>query len=262
MQKLTARIGFFDSGIGGLTVLKECVPRLDQCTYFYYGDTVHAPYGNLPNEKIKEYVFAAFECFFSLGVDAAVVACNTATAVCVDELRSRFSFPIIGTEPAVFTAAQEGGEVLVLCTRATYESARFHTLCREAQRRFPQSNVSPYFCEELAGAIERANLRDLPDFSAYLPKRRADGVVLGCTHYAFIKEQIERFYHCRAYDGAQGVVKRLESVLTHSAQPPVTTCFATPDFLTKTDRNPLSVSFLGEGKMVIKTKYEQMFAIK
>ena len=105
MQIAEGGIAFFDSGIGGLTVLAECCRQIKGGVFYYYGDNTHAPYGNLPPEKIKEYVFQAFEKFRRLKVRAAVIACNTATAVCVEELRKKYDFPIIGAEPAVYSAA-------------------------------------------------------------------------------------------------------------------------------------------------------------
>ena len=124
MQK--GKIAFFDSGIGGLTVLRSCLERLDGYIYYYYGDNARAPYGNLSKENIRRYVLEAFDCFCDLGVDGAVVACNTATAVCMEELRERYAFPIVGTEPAIYPAAAMGGEVLVLATRATVVRERIN----------------------------------------------------------------------------------------------------------------------------------------
>ncbi|MBQ9729524.1 MAG: glutamate racemase [Clostridia bacterium] len=264
MQIVTGGIGFFDSGIGGLNVLRACVPALQDYTYYYYGDTEHAPYGNLKTQEIFRYTLAAFEGFERLNVQAAVVACNTATAVCIDELRARFSFPIVGTEPALFTAAKQGGRVLVLCTRATYESIRFQTLCNLARIRYPNSDIKALPCDGLAGAIERANLMDKSrDFSAYFPKMETDSVVLGCTHYSFVKDEIETFYNCPSYDGNEGVVARLKSIIKEKKGREVVSkeCFDAV-FLEKSPFNPLSVYFLSTGKMVIKTKYEQMFGIK
>ena len=99
-------IAFFDSGIGGMTVLSACEKQINNEIFYYYGDNFHAPYGNLPIYKIKKYVHKAFKLFESLQVKAVVIACNTVTAVCIDELRRKYTFPIIGVEPALMKALQ------------------------------------------------------------------------------------------------------------------------------------------------------------
>ncbi|MBE7080739.1 MAG: glutamate racemase [Clostridiales bacterium] len=206
-------IAFFDSGIGGLTVLNACEKQFPEALFYYYGDNQHAPYGNLPAKKIRRYVFRAFKKFHRLHVSAAVIACNTATAVCVDELRRKFSFPILGAEPAVCPAALKGGRVVVLATKATCESERFQRLCQRTKERFPNADICAYACEGLAGAIERNVHRADFDFTPYLPKTSADAVVLGCTHYIYIVGQIARYFGCPVYDGNEGIARRLSEVL-------------------------------------------------
>lgn len=236
-------IAFFDSGIGGLTVLAECRKFLPKGIFYYYGDNGHAPYGNLPRKKIRKYVFRIFRKFKRLQVQAAVVACNTVTAVCIEELRSRFPFPIIGTEPAVMTAAARGGEIFVLSTRATYESERFTALCARARKRYPQADIKAYPCDGLAGAIERQVGRWEKraegaekgfDCTPYLPRGKPNVVVLGCTHYIYMAEAIREYYGCEAVDGNYGIFLQLKKVLagaegdltekkrsTKEAQPPL-----------------------------------------
>ncbi|MBQ7948609.1 MAG: glutamate racemase [Clostridia bacterium] len=212
MQIPHGGIAFFDSGIGGLTVLSACEKYFDDGVFYYYGDNKHAPYGNLSPKKIRRYVFRAFKTFQRLRVRAAVLACNTATAVCVEELRKKYDFPIIGAEPAVCTAASKGGKILVLATRATCESERFQTLCKRAQKLFPEADICIRSCEKLAGAIERNLYKNTFDYTAYLPDEYADAVVLGCTHYIYIVEQIKAFYGCPVYHGNEGIARRLFAV--------------------------------------------------
>ena len=260
MEKNTGGVAFFDSGIGGITVMAECAKYLRSHTahtptFYYYGDNAHAPYGNLPVAAIQEHVFAAFERFASMGITAAVVACNTATAVCVDELRKKFPFPVLGTEPAVFTAAKQGGEVVVLVTRATYESERFHKLCQKAEEKYPQSYLRLYPCDGLAGAIEEGIFISRKDYAQFFPKCQPDGVVLGCTHYVYLKKEISSFYGCRVYDGNEGVAKRLAAVLStlneksREKQPPVTPA-------------PVgdNIHFIGSDAEYNRHVFEQMFA--
>ena len=213
MNLPTGGIAFFDSGIGGLTVLNACMRRLKKGVFYYLGDNLRAPYGNLPPQKVKEYVREAFDVFSSLHVKAAVVACNTATALCIDDLRQNYSFPIVGTEPAVLSAAKGGGTVWSLSTRATYNSDRYKSLCARAQELYPQSIVQPIACDGLAGAIEGGLWKTENNYDDFLPKGSPTSIVLGCTHYVFLKKQIEGRYGCSCYDGNEGISARLQSLL-------------------------------------------------
>ena len=152
MRILDGGIAFFDSGIGGLTVLNDFLNYYTQLkrtenglsdikTVYYYGDNFRAPYGNLNETQIFSYVEEAFAEFDQLQVQAVVIACNTATAICIEELRRKYPFPIIGTEPAVLQAAKEGGEILVLATRATSNSTRLKSLCDKAEELYPNSAI-------------------------------------------------------------------------------------------------------------------------
>lgn len=206
-------IAFFDSGIGGLTVLAECRKRLPNALFYYYGDNRHAPYGNRNVKQIRRYVFRAFRKFKRLRVKAVVLACNTVTAVCIDELRKKYSFPIFGTEPAVLQACQQGGEVFVLTTKATNVSARFRALCQRAQEKNKDVTLRLIACDGLAGAIEDHLFDSAYDYSAFLPTGKPSAVVLGCTHYIYLKEAIKKRYGCAVFEGNEGVAKRLEKTL-------------------------------------------------
>ena len=212
-MKRKGGIAFFDSGIGGLTVLNACKKRLPDSLFYYYGDNKHAPYGNLPSGKIRKYVLRAFKRFEKMQVRAAVVACNTATAVCIEELREKFSFPIIGAEPAVFPAMREGGEVFVLTTRATYESARFRRLCKNAEALYPSAKLTAFPCDKLAGEIEKCIFDTGDHYTALLPQGQPTSVVLGCTHYVYISELVRSFYRCPVFDGNEGIACQVERVL-------------------------------------------------
>ena len=209
-------IAFFDSGIGGMTVLDECTKHIKEEIFYYFGDNHHAPYGNLSPSKIRKYVLRAFCLFQKLKVKAVVIACNTATAICIDELREKYTFPIIGAEPAVLLAAKAekaGGEIFVFTTRATYDSNRFRALCANAQAIYPMVNLHLYPCDHLAGEIEtHIEDRDF-NYSQWLPNGHPSGIVLGCTHYVYIKEYIKEIYNCPIFDGNVGIAKRLKEAL-------------------------------------------------
>lgn len=212
---------FFDSGIGGLTVLAECRKHLKTENFYYYGDNQRAPYGNLPADVIKKYTQEAFDEANGLSIKAAVVACNTATAVCVEELRKRYAFPVIGTEPAVALAAKNTmGDIFILTTKATHDSARFGYLCERISKEYPNVHLYPRVCDALAGEIEKSAGKSDFDCAPYLPQGNPDAVVLGCTHYIYIKEKIRAHYGCSCYDGNAGIAARLQKILF--SQNPVT----------------------------------------
>jgi glutamate racemase len=222
-------IGFFDSGLGGLTVLFACRSVCGDLPVYYYGDNARAPYGGLSSEIIKNYAAEAFDTFSALGARAAVIACNTVTAVCADSFRKIYPFPIVGAEPAVFPAAERCGEIFVLATPATVASLRFQRLCLRAVEKYPDAHIRVFGCEGLAGAVEKHFFSEDFDFTPFLPRGSPDGVVLGCTHYVFLKKFIKEFYDCPVFDGNEGIKHRLSTVLSENfsrcehSRPPETT---------------------------------------
>ena len=264
-------IAFFDSGIGGLTTLYTCVKYAQErnftpFNYYYYGDNYRAPYGNLPEKQIFTYVDEIFSKFDKLQVSAAVLACNTATAVCVEELRKKYSFPIIGIEPAILPAMRAGGEVFVLATRATCNSRKFQILCERARRDYPQAILRVFPRENLAGVIEENLGNDDVDYTTFFSAGNPARVVLGCTHYIYIRKQIEIFFGCPTYDGNRAVAKRLFGLLASKKNQSL----GWGDLSENLNKQPLvthaktltqnsKIFFLGDAKMVNKTKYEQMF---
>ncbi|MBQ3020083.1 MAG: aspartate/glutamate racemase family protein [Clostridia bacterium] len=212
MKIPTGGILFFDSGIGGLTVLAETLPLFQKQIFFYYGDNDRAPYGNLSMEEIQKNLRGVFQELDTLKPRMAVLACNTATAVCAEGLRMTLPYPIIGAEPAIMPAAKNGGEVLVLATRATCKSERFCRLCDRARRLYPQVKIKAVACEGLAGGIEKNVLHGDFDPTPYLPRERPTSVVLGCTHYIYVKKKVEKFYACPVYDGNEGIAMRVHEL--------------------------------------------------
>lgn len=207
MEGRFPKIGVFDSGIGGLTVLRECFFLLPNAEYYYLGDNARAPYGNRSEEEISSFVMEALSVFERLRVDVAVLACNTATAVCLERARREFSFPIVGTEPAVRLAAKECKSAVVLATVRTAESIRLKELIASC----PSCSFTVLPCPSLAGEIESALTEGRKaEIGKLVPGadifgKKADGVVLGCTHYVFFREEIASIYGCKAYDGNLGV---------------------------------------------------------
>ncbi len=191
----------FDSGIGGLNLLCACAARVPHAHYYYICDEKNVPYGNRPPEEITRLTLSALGGIEELNPAALVVACNTVTANCIDKLRRKFTFPVVGIQPAVKPAAALGGKCLVLATNATVKSAAFLNLVN----RYAPADTTAVGCERLADYVEK-NVLSLPDRlpEDLLPDIHADSVVLGCTHYTFVKRQIEARYNCPVFDGTEG----------------------------------------------------------
>jgi glutamate racemase len=190
-----APIGVFDSGVGGLSVLREIRSALPRENLIYVADSGFAPYGDRPSKFIQQRAEAIVEFLGSVGAKAIVVACNTATAVTIQTLRSRFTFPIIAIEPAVKPAAEitRSGVIGILATSQTLSSESFSRLV-EKYGKGVQVLLQP--CPGLVEQVEKAEL-DGPKTEALVVRyvaplldRGADTVVLGCTHFPFLSSMI------------------------------------------------------------------------
>ncbi len=212
-------VGFFDSGLGGVSVLGEAVRLLPCERFIYFGDTAHIPYGDKPPQQVLAYTHAAVDKLVALGCKAIVIACNTATSVAAGVLRQELSMPIIGMEPALKPAELLPGEghVLVLATRVTLSLPKFHQLMRS----YGQHAV-PVPCPGLMELVE-AGVMDGPEVDALLQKLlrpyaglRIKAVVLGCTHYPFLRRPIARYFGpgVALVDGNLGTVRQLQRRLT------------------------------------------------
>ena len=251
---MRCKIGVFDSGIGGLTVLHACVLQAEG-EYYYFGDNANAPYGTKTGEEIYALSKQVFDLFLKIGVDVAVIACNTATAVCIERLRREYPFPIVGTEPAIAPAARRHKKCLLLATRATLSSERVHKLLSC----FPETE---FVLSAPAGLVEeveaKRNNLSLVDLS-FLSGFSGTGVILGCTHFVWLKDRIsERF---SVYDGNEGIARRLcallkerEGMFNHNfreIKPP-------QGQVLKVNEN-VKICFIGENFMKNYDVYEQMF---
>ena len=189
-------IGVFDSGVGGLSVLQEIRKILPNENLTYLADAGHLPYGNKSDEYIRERGLKAVSFLVEAGAKAIVVACNTATALSVAQLRTQFHTPIIAMEPAVKPALKqtENGKVGVLATEGTLQSQRYATLVS----RFAKNNhVFAQACPGLVEQIEKGELTGtateslVQRYTEALIHKDVDVIVLGCTHYPFLKPLIE-----------------------------------------------------------------------
>jgi glutamate racemase len=214
------QIGFFDSGIGGITVLYEAIKMLPNEDYIYYADTQNVPYGTKPKDEVKKYIFNAIDFIIKQGVKAIVVACNTATSVAIEELRVKYKIPLIGMEPAVKPAVEKNinKRILVTATALTLKEEKLQNLIAKlhckyiidllplselvqfAERfEFDKQIILPYLQEQLSGY----NLNDY------------DAIVLGCTHFLFYKDMFRKLLpsHINIIDGNIGTVKNLSRIL-------------------------------------------------
>lgn len=219
-----APVGVFDSGVGGLSVLHEIRTRLPRETLLYLADSGHVPYGEKSPDYIRARCRSIADFLCAQGAKALVVACNTATAAAVGELRDRYpGMPVIGMEPAVkpAAAATRSGVVGVLATTGTLRSARFAALLdRFAAGVRVVTQPCPGLVELIeAGRLDTAETRAvLAGFVAPLLAERCDTVILGCTHYPFIKPLLKQLLpaEVEVIDTGAAVARRLHSLLaTH-----------------------------------------------
>lgn len=207
MEKvLNPTVCFFDSGIGGLWLLYECVKKLPDVDFTYFSDNAHVPYGSLPQDKLIEFTDSVFSQISKLNPKAAVIACNTVTARCIDYIRNKYPFEVIGIQPAVKPATKSGGKCLVLATPSTAASVPL----KELIDKFGKGRVVTAACPDLAQYIEN-NIGNIDGeyIKSLLPKIDCDSVVLGCTHYIYIKEIVKFFYNCPVFDGIEGTADNL-----------------------------------------------------
>lgn len=217
-------IGVMDSGVGGISVLTHIHAQLPHEALVYFADSLHAPYGNKTTEAIKARCFAVADFLIEQGVKCLVVACNTATAAAISDMRKRYTLPIIGMEPAVkpAAAASRNGVIGVLATVGTLKSAQFAALLESYGRHV---KVVTQGCVGLVECVERgelnspSTLKKIAQYCAPLLAEGADTIVLGCTHYPFLREQIQQQVgpNITLIDTGAAVASRLLSVLeSHS----------------------------------------------
>ncbi|CAG7856805.1 glutamate racemase [biofilm metagenome] len=215
-------VGVFDSGVGGLSVLREIHQLMPQEELLYVADSAHAPYGDKPKEFILERSTAIIEFFLSHKVKAIVVACNTATAAAVKELRGIYDLPMVAMEPAVKPAVEQTqtGVVGVLATSRTINSNNFQILfARFAGQAQIIAQPCPGLVDQVElGELDSATTRTLVgQFVHPLLAQQADVLVLGCTHYPFLKLVIQDIAGpgVKVVDSGAAIARRLHSLLQH-----------------------------------------------
>ncbi len=221
--------GFFDSGIGGITVLYEALKILPDEDFIYFADTSNAPYGIKSRDEVRKLVFQAVDFIVSLDVRAVVIACNTATSVAIEDLRRRYDVPIIGMEPAVKPAVEKTNgthkRVLVTATPLTLKEDKLRILIDRVDNEhivdllplpglvdfaenfeFREEIVSPYLSEQFSSL----------DLNSY------GTVVLGCTQFLFYRNLFRKILpgHIDVIDGNTGTVNNLKRILGQNGMQP------------------------------------------
>lgn len=218
MNRKDGVIAVFDSGVGGISVLRQLRRQMPGENFLYFGDSANAPYGSRPSDEIRRLTMDNFARLYRRGLKAAVIACNTATATTIDLLRKTYPQEIIvGIEPAVKLAVEQFpcGRIVVMATQATLQEEKFHTLvhcCGEDCR------VLTLPCPELVQFVERGETSGAR-LETYLHRQLdplmqepVDAIVLGCTHFPFAREAIGRVAgaHVALLDGGEGTAQETQ----------------------------------------------------
>lgn len=204
-------IGVLDSGLGGVTVLRELVKTVKNAKFLYYCDSVNNPYGDKSSDEVYDIVKTIVDFLLSKGCVAIVLACNTASAICVKRLREEYPDTLfIAIEPAykMVHDYNPSGKTLVMATKGTIESEKFLAL----YHKYDNNNTILFPCSGLAELVEEGNEVEI---NRYLENnlseyKGVDNVVLGCTHYPLIKNNIRKVLgDVKFFDGSVGVSKEL-----------------------------------------------------
>ncbi|WP_298842643.1 glutamate racemase [Clostridium sp.] len=215
-------IGFFDSGVGGISVLKESLKVLPSEDFVYFGDSLNAPYGTKNVNEVRKLTFKAVDFLLEKGVKVVVIACNTATSAAIDALRKRYKdIPIIGIEPALKPAVEvsRGKSVIIMATPMTLAEKKFDNLMKLYNK---EVNIIPLPCAGLVELIENGIIEG-DEIKEYLKEKLKEfshldvaAIVLGCTHYPFIKKELSKIVGEKTIiiDGSIGTVNQLKRQLT------------------------------------------------
>ncbi|MDY3361014.1 MAG: glutamate racemase [Clostridium celatum] len=218
-------IGFLDSGVGGLSVMKEAIKIMPNENYIYFGDSKNAPYGVKSTKEIRDLTFKAVEFLISKGIKGLVVACNTATSAAVRELRTVYpDMPLVGIEPAIKPAVELGrdGKILIMATPMTIKQDKFKLLLDKYK---DKAEIVPIPCAGLMEFIESGVLDGI-ELEYYLKEKLSDyssenvsSVVLGCTHYPFVKDSISKILgkNVEVIDGGEGTAREIKRRLAEKS---------------------------------------------
>ncbi len=227
-------IGILDSGVGGLSVLLEIRKLLPENHVLYIGDSAWCPYGTKSSEQILERVSALTELLMTQGAQIIVIACNSATIHTIEQLRKRYAIPFVGMEPAIkpAAAATHSGVIGVLATEASLAGSKFHRLL-DTHGEGAQVITTP--CPEFVETVERGILEgedvesSIDAITRPLLQQGVDTLVLGCTHYPFLKSTIQSLVgpEVRLIDTGEAVARRTKDLLIQRGGDSATEVFTT-----------------------------------
>lgn len=214
-------IGVFDSGVGGLSILKELTKILPKEDFVFLADQKYVPYGEKTKKELVNLCMNITDYFIKEHkIKMLVIACNTATCYSIKELRQKYSLPIVGTEPAIKPAAENTRTrvIAVISTPATSKSKTLKRLIEEYAKEVTVLNVG---CKNLENIVERGELNNpkvkklLQKYLEKIKNSKTDNLVLGCTHYPFLKKPIAKFLgpHIKLVDSGRAIAKRARSLL-------------------------------------------------
>lgn len=216
----TMKIGYFDSGIGGLSVMHDAMRRMPEEEFLFYMDTDHVPYGNKRKEDVIAYVKTATEFMLQNDCKAMVIACNTATAAAAEIVRKQYDIPIIGIEPAVKPAVEhcQNKRVLVIATELTVREEKLKNLINRVDDKhlvdlLPLQKLV-YFAEQFQFDSPECFLYLKQAFSQFDLTQYSD-LVLGCTHFNYFKDSYRRLIpeQMKIIDGVEGTNHQLQRIL-------------------------------------------------
>ena len=222
MDNSKKAIGVFDSGLGGISVLRDLKKLMPNEDFIYFGDSAYAPYGIKTKDEITKRCVEIIDFFIEKGVKAVVIACNTATSASANYLRKKYKdLPIIGMEPALKVATQgvKNNNIVVMATPLTLKEKKFETLMHKFRG---NNKVVKMPCPKLVEIVEDDLLDDettvinqLKDYYKNVNVDNLDSVVLGCTHFIFYKDYLNEFLPETAHlvDGNMGTWKHVKEIL-------------------------------------------------
>lgn len=224
MEEKNKPVGVFDSGVGGISVLRELVRVMPNEDFIYFGDSVNAPYGTKSVSEIRELTIRNVEKLLEMGAKSIVVACNTATSAAVAVLRKMYQeLPLVGIEPAIKPAVlhKPDSRVVVMATPMTIKQEKFQRLMNMYK---DKAEIVPLPCPGLMEFVEKGNF-DGEDLYKYLTElfwsvndKPIDSIVLGCTHYPFEKNAIKKIVgdDVAIFDGGGGTAREMKRRLSAS----------------------------------------------
>lgn len=221
MKNEEKSIGIFDSGLGGLTILRAVHKLLPKENLIYFGDTAHVPYGSKSKETVTEYSLNIAKFLESKNVKLILVACNTASALALPVLKRHIKVPVLGViEPgaACAAAASKNKNIIVLGTEATIKSKEY---IKQIKRKDKKITITQCACPLFVPIIEEGLAQSdictlaIKKYLTPLKEHKADTVILGCTHYPVIKKEIGNFLGKKVVlvDSAEEIAKRAQALL-------------------------------------------------